>query len=200
MAYNVARAYGPARVTGEVPEWENRFPDVNDRLKIATTLMKGDRLLPLSEAPRVLVLPRKRKQLPDFFESMSGLVVSEAFRLMLEDLDPGIHQFWPLEIERGPEGAFWGLNVHIHQRSIIEELSDVEPLGVNPPADRDKATYPMMLQAFWKRLTVRKSALGPVNLWREHLYLSELFASDRLIAEIKSRKLKSRPMKRIDEV
>ena len=100
---------------------------------------------------------------------------------LAEELDPKVHQFWPIDLERGPEGVFWGMNIHAHQATIIDEFSDIRQLGESGI---------MKFKGGWKTITLDQSKLSTLNMWREDRYPGPLFVSDAFQQELKARKLK----------
>ena len=187
MAYIVERPNArPFFQSGAFRGWEERNP--RETLGEITTVFKGGhRELLAREIPEALVLAQRAK-LADVFISRDGIyIVSARLKSVLEEMDGDAHQFFPLKLlwRNGDpvEGAWFAMNVHAHQASIIDEKSVVRPgsqyAEINAPV--------MFLAGYRKPVTLDGSKLSSsLSLWREERYPSILLASDRLIDRLKA--------------
>ncbi len=119
-------------ILGEMHEWRERFPLGSKNRKNAMAELSawrsGDRPNNAEYMPKIIVMDRPRKSWPDVFTTNNGLhVISDRGREMLETLDPGVHQFFPLTLQtkRGLEieGPWFAMTVHVKQDSIVMEKS-----------------------------------------------------------------------------
>ena len=73
----------------------------------------------------------RAKALPDTFTSTAGIViVRDPLRQVSETLDPGLHQFLPIEMHRRPaiappDAPFQSLKIHGLQDTNLDDISDV---------------------------------------------------------------------------
>jgi len=181
----------PYFVSGTFQDLESKVPDLDHRVEIAGIFKAGDRLLLPEETPQHLVLDRPGKHPRDIFQTHNGaMVVSQALRGLMEEMDPECHQFMPLTIDNLSDGKNWFiLNVHAKQDSIVDEESDVE--------QRFESTGKEMMgipsfgyETIPLKLTFRKSEMRDLNLWRERRYKGYLFCSDKFEEKIRNEKLK----------
>ncbi|MEM8692512.1 MAG: DUF1629 domain-containing protein [Pseudomonadota bacterium] len=175
------------QIGADYPEWEARFPYVGEAGKktgeIVDAWRSGLRKNTPDEMPKELIVRKPRKTWPDAFETLNGLlVVSGAAKDVIERLDPGLHQFFPLSIrtKRGVviEGPWFAMNVTERQNSIVIEQSRVL---VNKRAPDRLCSF------LWdfKHVTVDPSKLSGIHFWREARFRGSLLGSDALLKELK---------------
>jgi hypothetical protein len=109
------------------------------------------------------------------------LTVDEALKTIIKTLDPGVHQFWPIEIKL-PWGKpfprqFYGLRIGRFLDSFSPEASSFssfrEEFGMYYVDQPTKELY--------AGLVMRSEIIGTSNLWREKkLKQPEICFSDRL--------------------
>jgi hypothetical protein len=192
MTY-VAKAFPvnrPYFVLATLADFEEKVPDLNARAEVADAFSDGTRLLRSHEIPTRLRLDTPIKRVRDIFVSHSGvLIVSRALHDLLEEVDPGLHQFSPIAIELLPHaGEHFLLNVHHQQDSIIDEMSNVRR-NAGMPDNRD-VMYINFLPGGGVDVTVDVSQLGKANLWREKRYPGSMLVSNPLRDETRRRGLK----------
>ncbi|MCP4079959.1 MAG: hypothetical protein GY743_06910, partial [Planctomycetaceae bacterium] len=92
---------------------------------------------PVDKAPREIEIDGKWKwkTLPDYFSIREDLGVSQAFKDILEEQEPGAHQFFPLDVRRkdgGPvEGQYYLFVVSVLlDTALIPEKSNVIQKGI----------------------------------------------------------------------
>jgi hypothetical protein len=167
--------------------WEQIVPDLHRKAVISGIFMDGRGLLEAHEMPTNLVINIRGggKTVPDIFHSHGGIcIVSDRMRSLLEELDPGCHQFFPIQVFNLKREAVMGehfiLNVHQHHKSVVDELSVLNVSGT------EKRTKYHWLD---EQITMSKDLLPKFNLWRERHFARPYFVSDLLIEKIKERKM-----------
>jgi hypothetical protein len=200
-----------AHLTSEFPGFlscdENDFdtvvPDNSRGAEISWTFKTGNALLVPEEMPRFMRIAKKIEVLPDMFRSFDGIVIaSDRLRCLLEELDPGLHQFIPITVylksKELAEGSWFIMNVHYKQDSVVDAQSNVRPMSHQEPDER-----PMMVINFTSRdnqVTIDRSKRSGAYLWREVGYLGPYFLSDRLHSKLKAQKVKFLSMKTVIEI
>lgn len=110
----------------------------------------------------------------DFEHLRSLRMVSTRAKDVIESLEPGVHQFFPIRVERA-DGSFvetrWGLVVCNRIDSISRDHSYPKPI----PGERygylvHRKAHPVL----------RRDKIGGRHLWAESLVDDELLASDAL--------------------
>lgn len=131
---------------------------------------------------------RDKEPLADLF-SMPGLnAVSQAFKDAVEDLDPGVHQFWPINLKRKDgtpyEDRYYILNIAQSFPAIIMDEPDKEDWRVYEGGERNGEPH-----------VLRLSGTGRVSLPAtrgRHLWLSEItscvpyYCTDAMMARLRS--------------
>ncbi|CUH76198.1 hypothetical protein TRM7557_00762 [Tritonibacter multivorans] len=188
---------GPGNMVGvEKPEWKEKFGVGSGSDPSAAALSSvfhyGLRELLEDEVPKRLIAKKIPQKWHDSFRVSDALsVVREPVKDIIERLDPGVHQFFPLTIEtkRGKiiEGPWFAMNVTARQDSVVMEQSSV---NVNK-------RFPDELCSFFHdgedRVTVDAGRQSGLHLWREQRFRGSLLGSDALMAELKAQKLRFFP-------
>jgi len=187
----------PFSQIGETPTFETQVSDLHERAAIAGVFRNGSRPLKPEEVPYKLVLDKKRKALPGGFVTENGLfIVKGQVRDILEGLDPGVHQFFPIDVVyKGgskPEDEYFVLNVTATQDSVVAESPGVafranllDPRTIGPD-DPEK----MEFHHYKKDVMVRKSSLSGLNMWREPRYIASYLISNAFFEALKAQDLK----------
>ncbi|NJM81491.1 MAG: hypothetical protein HC844_02480 [Tabrizicola sp.] len=151
----------------------------------------GIELTPLlpREYPTEFRTEKAQRALASLIMLPSGLlVVDEAFKSLIEGLEPSVHQFWPMQIT-SPKGGnypnpYYGLLVHRYLDSFRPELSD--------PKVWDKSKYSDHYnivgseKASCAEFIMSDAIIGDAHIWHDRrLRRPHLFISDKLQAEIK---------------
>ncbi|WP_247076746.1 DUF1629 domain-containing protein [Pseudohalocynthiibacter sp. F2068] len=179
---------------GDFPEFFKLVPDLHTRSVLSGVYRYGKRTLTSDEVPREVVLHKKRKSMPDCFLTTGSLaLVTSKVREILEQFDPGLHQFFPIDVRfkssTQPEGEYFAMNVTRMQDSIVDDVSSVAPF-------HGHVSEKMHIHHFRKNATVRKFALSGANLWREKRYPASFMMSDAFFEALKAQKIKMfRPYK-----
>lgn len=180
----------PYSVLGDFQDFEAKVPDLVRRVEIATTFKVGDRLLPPEETPQHLRIQRPDKRLRDIFVADRGaMVVSQSLHDLMEEMDPGRHQFLPLSIDNLRDGSVWYiLNVYAKQDSIVDDKSEVEPYSWS----KSNESMKMPSLGFGSgplSVTFDTSVMTGLNVWREKRYNGRLFVSDAFMAAVARKNL-----------
>ncbi len=189
MPYVLYQNYeAPQFLIGSILEFEENIKDINKGAEIERVHHYGNRKLEENEIPKVLVLEKKRKTIPAGFLTRSSMfIVNKSVQNFLTKLDSGIHQFFPIEVKykdgSRPEGEFFVMNVTYKQDSIVDENSSVESY-FHPKTDK------MKIRHFRKNVTVQKSVLSNMNIWREERYPKSLLISDSFFEFLNEQKMK----------
>ncbi|MEM8843294.1 MAG: DUF1629 domain-containing protein [Pseudomonadota bacterium] len=180
---------GQDHLVGKEFLWRGATPDLPTLGDLSDVYKKGDRLLNPEEVPRKLVLSKNPKARGAFVSTDGIMIVPQPIKDLIEELDPGVHQFFPIEVTRHNGTALdhpcFIMNVHLHQSSIIDAESEVDCwYGCEESHER------MDLPVTQKVVTLDPAGLSGVNLWRENRYRHSLMLSDALDRELRARKLK----------
>lgn len=176
-------------------EWEARFPQwgegVEVTLRIADAWKTGSHPVSADDQPRVVIARKPRPKWPDMFMTTGGLLVArEPAMQIIEGLDLGLHQFFPLEIKtkRGldVEGPWFSMVVSAKQNSILLDQSSIRYSRTSPDTSNN-------INYHDKRVTVDPSQQSGIHLWREQRFFMSLLGSDTLVAALKEAELKFYP-------
>ena len=115
--------------------------------------------------PHAYTVKGRVPKLGAWLEVTNGLnLVADELRAIIERLEPGVHQFWPLEVVL-PKGArpphdYHALVIGQFRDSLLDEQSDLWESG------RLKFAGDTTAKAF-KRVVVSIDRIGDAHLWRE---------------------------------
>ncbi|WP_278027866.1 imm11 family protein [Roseicyclus salinarum] len=184
------------QVFAEDPDYDARVP-IDTRIALGTTSAP---FRPVHEfeidpdcVPREVLLDRPLKSFMDFFFINNGInVVSTRLREILERLDPGLHQFWPMNFrtKRGirTDGQFHGMVVMGFANALSEEGSDLLVVGPSMTPLPGGKSVPSKRKAILRHTgnaAVRTDSLPACHLWWDHgLWPHYLLCSDALRQEI----------------
>ncbi|AXS39483.1 DUF1629 domain-containing protein [Breoghania sp. L-A4] len=131
-----------------------------------------------------------KKTLPDIF-AMPGLnAVSSRFRDLVEEFEPGVHQFFPLELyykngERVEEEYFI-FNCTVSFDSLLVKQSEVTWLKLDEPAECPRVNVRWRLKKVLSRPTIAGR-----HVWCGfRIRAAGIFVSDELHSRMKKMKLK----------
>lgn len=139
--------------------------------------------------PRSLKIKSAHKALPDFFLLSGKYAVSSNTRDLLEDLEPGKHQFIPVELRRKNgepfEGDFFVLHVCAAVDAIVPEESDV-----HTKKTKGGREY-LQLSKVRPMLTVNRSIIEKRHFWTgDKNFNINFFCSDEFFKRATAAKLK----------
>jgi hypothetical protein len=176
-------------VLSYVPKYSPRFRPINedgteyDRGTIVG--LEGGRLLDettyptLSSIYRVAKMIGRSKTLPDIFRAGQEVCVNQSLRDAVESLEPNVHQFLPITLLRTKDmpfaGSYYLLNITQTLNSVVFEKSnlrwEIAPNGKS-------LVQPGLNPADYR--TLRKAEIKGRHLWREKVYLPDIYMSDEL--------------------
>lgn len=128
------------------------------------------------------------------------MAVDAALKSLIEELEPNLHQFWPMEL-RLPDGSvlekqYFGMRVRQFIDSFLPDES-------GPDAFNDAGgTYYIFAptKKYVNRLTVSRKIIGDSHVWRERkLKTPELFFSEELVNKIEKSGLRIPPTHKLSE-
>lgn len=127
--------------------------------------------------------------LPSLVHLNDGLnAVDEPLRELIEEFEPGVHQFWPLKItmprSRAYPVPYYGMIVLQKRDSLVVEKSELR--------ERPPIYYGLTdSKKDFRKVCLSKDVIGSAHFWREKsLQSPDLFISDALQAAIAARELK----------
>jgi hypothetical protein len=157
------------------------------------------------------------RHLMDFEGCWLGMLISNRAKLIIESLEPGLHQFFPVEIfQRDDAPETW--NVHagafdppegtkFHDRKIADYWMfnicarlDTMDRARTKGALRGKGFYiPSMADPEDKNLVLSSAAINGANAWVDS-WVMGMFFSDALVAQIQTASLTGLRLTRVDAV
>jgi uncharacterized protein DUF1629 len=139
--------------------------------------------------PRALKIRSAHKTLPDFFLLSGKYAISDRMKDVLEKLEPGVHQYIPVILQKKSgepfEGEFFVLHPCSAVDAIVPEQSDVS--FHTTPAGRKT----LRLKKVRPKLTVQKDKIKDRHFWTGDESFSRIFfSSDAFFDEVQKAKLK----------
>jgi hypothetical protein len=143
---------------------------------------------PLSSVCRLARLSGATKILPDIFLVEGDICVNQKVRDAIESVEPLTHQFIPITLMRTKKQAFEGshytLVISQKLNSVVFNESNLRwqitpggskyvTRGVNRPDYR----------------TLRRSSIEGKHLWREEIYVQDIYMSDELYSNLRNLKV-----------
>ena len=161
------------------------------------SIHKDNGPLPEDALPRRFVAKQRYNALGSLLLIARGVrAVDEKLKDIIERLEPGVHQFWPLQIVM-PNGEEYP--VPYYGMMVLRRLGSFRPDQSDPncflgqdiaPGIRSYSSYGVS-KKINAGLAMSKAVFGNSHLWREQeLRTPTLLLSDALIAEIKKAGLK----------
>ncbi|WP_131541756.1 imm11 family protein [Nioella sediminis] len=180
-------------IAGGFFEAKKPHPDWLKYNKVSIDLCDGTRQISEEEMPRELRMVEKC-ELPNMFMAYGGMwIVDSSARQIIEDLDPGLHQFFSINVQfpdgSSPPGEWFSMNITTVRKTMIDAESAIKHL---PPAKLPKKLPDGTITTYWstgtslidfnaKRITVGPDADDGANLWREKGHQRDLILfSDKL--------------------
>jgi hypothetical protein len=145
------------------------------------------------ERPTEFKLKESRKSIGSLVEMTCQLLaVDTTLRDIIEALEPGVHQFWPIRIltPRGKEhpGSYHGMIIRRFLDSFVPEQSKGFRFS---PSNSQFAFADRDTKAGYAGLAVAREVIADAHLWRErNLSSPKILMSDALQAEIAARDLR----------
>jgi hypothetical protein len=132
----------------------------------------------------------KKKTYPDIF-SMPGLnAVNGRFRDLAEEFEPGVHQFFPLELftKKGErvDGDYFIFNCTVSFDSLLVDYSDIKWIFPDNPQN---SPYPQIKD--FQRNVLSRPAIRGRHVWSYlRLQFTGLFVSDAFHDRLKAEKFR----------
>jgi hypothetical protein len=136
-------------------------------------------------------------KLGSFIQLNNGLLaVDEPLRDIIEELEPGVHQFWPMQITMPKDVAFpksyHALVIHNHLDAFRREES--EPGAWATTGVEHISTHGLPEKKSISGMAMSLDAIGSKHLWREKfVHGPDIFMSEALKARIDAAGLKIPP-------
>jgi hypothetical protein len=175
------------------PEEKAKYGSLGYAAYVNESIIKDNGPLPDQALPKRFVANQRYNTLG----SLLGLprkvrAVDESLKNIIERLEPGVHQFWPLQIVM-PNGdehpvQYYGMIVLHHLESFLPEESDPDCWrgGEIAPGIRSYTVYGSSKEAH-AGLAMASKVFGSSHIWRERdLTDPVLLFSDELQTEIKN--------------
>jgi hypothetical protein len=182
----------PYQISADNSDWHKKLSDVNRRATVSDIWMRGNGKLNPKEMPESLPLKKGPKSLPAVFFSNGGIVVcSGELKSIIEELDPGLHQFILIKVilKTGQDapGTHFILNVHHTLDTIVDEMTKSTKGSWTLPDDPKRhGRYLSEIAPKAGDVTVSRTKLTKTNLWREKAYPDIYMMSDLLHDRIKN--------------
>jgi hypothetical protein len=127
--------------------------------------------------------------LPDFLTISSQYVASDSFRRIVEEFEPGVHQFIPITLRdsefRPFEARYWFVNVLTMCDAVLKSdaLGELRKMGMVPDREEAFAKYGSTYEF------VDASKTAGKHLWRTPGFTWDLYFSDELYLGILAARL-----------
>lgn len=204
IALSASRLQGGFLPSGNEDWYKIAFPAENSQQMFR--VFQGRELGTIDEAwaPKSWIVEKARPVMPDmFWGSCALIIVSGAYHDIIESLDPGIHQMWPIDLRRKRKGSFpgrwYGLNIRARAKAIQIKGSDL----FFQPADEQLGLPDRYSVGISFKLTVARSALPDAHLWWDlalHPRDRIMLCSDQLRDAVIAKGLKPIPFVKSKEV
>lgn len=158
----------------------------------AGRLLGGRRKNP-DNVPRAFYVSTRRQTLPGMFQCWPiADAVSEQLRNKIEELEPGVHQFFPIELEllkgERPDQPYYLLNI----MNVIDAIDPEKSVS-----DSIHSPYSFGTSHFWNRpeskrntrIVLYKNVIAGMCIWNDVNSYGDIFMSDELYDFIKKNKL-----------
>jgi hypothetical protein len=151
---------------------------------VVTPLTQGRPMPHPERVPTKAVLWSTRSRYPNVMPIYGQLGVCDAFRDIVEEFEPGVHEFFPIEICEKPDGPavvrYHILNICNRLQSVVfDDAVIVRETGL--PGDRARV---WALGTPGRKLSFHKAAITGKHLWRDSGALVWKFMSDELAAAL----------------
>lgn len=154
--------------------------------------------MPFPEKPLQFECSIKASNFHNFMYSQAGLLVSQAIVDLIEDMEPGVHQFFPVEfiMKSGPQPAqkYYSLNVCTNLKTLDFEKSKIFKKETNPERrwyfqGQEYLVYPESrvpkVEPPYDLFVIKKQFQNCV-IWHEHGVESKgsIFVTDRFYERV----------------
>jgi hypothetical protein len=174
---------------GSVPDWPTQIRSLS-------------RVEPIPDLVAVPIETVAELPLPALLTINSQYVANQIFKDMVEELEPGLHQFIPVKIRTSRsssagEVTYWIVNVlkridAVHDGTTVTRLRE---LGRIPSRERAREMFGPSYNF------VDKAAVADSHLWRsDHAFTKDLYFSEELMRRIQAAKLDGMTPRRAIEI
>lgn len=142
-------------------------------------------------------LERKRKKIPAVMDRAGIYLVSETFRILVEEFEPNRHQFFPFALRNGKRGApadepYYLFNITNRADSIVWSDEEREkryhpPSKYFPDGNIDRTS---IHKGQDDQFSLRRKDIGDFHLWWEASIGHGFFVSDEFLTAFDKAKLK----------
>ncbi len=153
------------------------------------------------EPPKFFTMAKSQKSLGSLIVlNDSILAVEDTLKQLIERLEPGVHQFFPIEI-RTPRGKTYPASYYLLVMRHLDAFSP-EDTKVGSVTQRGSGSFRLdKTKTGMIGLAMRKALFGDAHLWRERRFSKELVCfSDALHAEIEKAGLRIPKHHKLKEV
>jgi hypothetical protein len=156
------------------------------------------------QVPTRAVATSSHKRLPTIVSINAWWGVSDTFRNMVETREPGVHQFFPIEIVlKGgilPSEPYWIFNIRQRIDAVVVELSRVRWLHHPGTTPVMAAPITLMPGETPFPLVLCRETIGGRHVWRGDTQLrGDVFFSNDLISAYKKAKMRGLRVKYCEE-
>lgn len=154
----------------------------------------GKAIPPGRAVPSRVEIGTRRKSLPDFFPITDEIGVSQAFRDVVEELEPGVHQFFPVDVRqrngKEVEGKYYlFVCCQLIDTAVVAERSDVSKSEPSPGSQfwyydllssiqyEEDPSYPIRHSGN-PRVILDSSIIRNKHFWIERRLPRDLFVSN----------------------
>lgn len=161
-----------------------------------------------AEVPKRVHLLSGDKAIPDFVAINGRLSMCPEARALVEELEPGVHQFFPVEVVRPRskrpihrldgrvlDGPYYLFNVQAALDAVWVERSEVDVLY-----DRVDGRPRVIRRPGNWNIVLRRDVIQGHHVWRGARQLkNDMFFSDALVRAIEARRLRKLVMHHLEE-
>jgi hypothetical protein len=178
-----------AYYNNEMSDEEKAAMGMQDRLLLSPFSAKFKRdkgSLKPHECPQEYRLRETRKALGSLIELSASLIaVDTNLKDIIERLEPGVHQFWPIKITMPKDKEYpvqyYCLVIRCFLESFVPEKSDEGSYQLQGSGYYSK--FPK--KQYFNGLAISREVVEAAHLWRDNaLYSPQIFLSDELQTEI----------------
>lgn len=192
MAYHVGLMY--QEHSTPMFEFDEPWPRETPRFGFSATWFLDDTVVIPARARQ-----KDKKKIHDIFPMPSINAVSQRFRDLVEEYDPGVHQFFPLALRRKDdtpiEMPYYVFNCGRRLEALLVRQSNLRWIirehSGEPYVDRDTR----------KEWVLSRPAIGGHHIWSgTDITFRLVFVSDEFLAELTKRKIRYLEQKHCPEI
>ena len=185
MAYNVWGTVNPPWYVNI--EFDGEKPRGASKLGLASATPYNPTSGPL---PSSGYTEKPRKRIPDYTDRWGLQFVSENFRQVVEELEPGLHEFFPFQLRNGKRGDPAPQQYYVMNIMTQCDCIDYEQGGVSVDRRHDGSiTYFSPERISHEGMVLKSDIIVGKHLWRAKYLGGSFFISDDFMALYRKRKL-----------